>query len=99
MTFLTSFFNVYGHYLKSNKTEMNYYDKDKYNLRSTYQSIISIFQNRMKMILGDDRLILMGGGGGWHFVEIKILALKMLKINNLASFGKKINILTLNFLE
>ena len=36
-----------------------------------------------------------GGGGGWHFLEINILTLKMLEINNLSSSGKKINNLTL----
>ena len=40
-----------------------------------------------------------GGGGGWHFVEINILTLKMLKINNLSSSVKKINNLTLTFLQ
>ena len=44
--------------------------------------------------LGDDHLILRGGGG-WHFLEINILTLKMLEINNLSSSGKKINNLTL----
>ena len=44
--------------------------------------------------LGDDHLILRGGGA-WHFLEINILTLKMLEINNLFSFGKKINNLTL----
>ena len=39
-----------------------------------------------------------GGGGGWHVLEINILTLKMLKINNLPSSGKKINNLTLIFL-
>ena len=29
--------------------------------------------------------------GGVHFLEINILTLKMLKINNLSSSGKKIN--------
>ena len=36
-----------------------------------------------------------GGGGGWHFLEINILTLKMLEINNLSSSEKKINNLTL----
>ena len=44
--------------------------------------------------LGDDHLILRGGGG-WHFLEINILTLKMLEINNFSSSGKKINNLTL----
>ena len=35
-----------------------------------------------------------GGGGGWHFLEINILTLKMLGINNLSYSGKKINNLT-----
>ena len=35
------------------------------------------------------------GGGGWHFLEINILTLKMLEIYNLSSSGKKINNLTL----
>ena len=35
------------------------------------------------------------GGGGWHFLEINILTLKMLEINKLSSSGKKINNLTL----
>ena len=39
------------------------------------------------------------GGGGWHFVEINILTLKMLKINNLSSSVKKTNNLTLTFLQ
>ena len=43
--------------------------------------------------LGDDHLILRGGG--LHFLEINILTLKMLEINNLSSSGKKINNLTL----
>ena len=47
--------------------------------------------------LGDDHLILRGGGG-WHFVEINILTLKMLKINNLSSSVKKTNNLNLIFL-
>ena len=34
--------------------------------------------------LGDDHLILKGGGG-LHFLEINILTLKMLEINNLSS--------------
>ena len=34
------------------------------------------------------------GGGGWHFLEINILTLKMLEINKLSSSGKKINNLT-----
>ena len=38
-------------------------------------------------------------GGGWHFVEINILTLKMLKINNLSSSVKKTNNLTLTFLQ
>ena len=45
--------------------------------------------------LGDDHLILRGGGG-CHFLEINILTLKMLEINNLSSSGKKINDLTLS---
>ena len=40
-----------------------------------------------------------GGGVGWHFVEINILTLKMLKINNLSSSVKKTNNLTLTFLQ
>ena len=44
--------------------------------------------------LGGDHLILRGGGG-WHFLEINILTLKMLEINNLSSSGKNINNLTL----
>ena len=40
-----------------------------------------------------------GGGGGWHFVEINILTLKMLKINNLSSSVKETNNLTLTFLQ
>ena len=36
---------------------------------------------------------------GWHFVEINILTLKMLKINNLSSSVKKTNNLTLTFLQ
>ena len=44
--------------------------------------------------LGDDHLILRGGGGGWHFLEINILTLKILEINNLSYSGKKINNLT-----
>ena len=35
-----------------------------------------------------------GGGGGWHFLEINILTLKILEINNLSYSGKKINNLT-----
>ena len=42
--------------------------------------------------LGDDHLILRGGG--WQFLEINILTLKMLEINNLPSSGKNINNLT-----
>ena len=30
-----------------------------------------------------------GGGGGLHFLEINILTLKMLKIKNLSTSGKK----------
>ena len=37
--------------------------------------------------------------GVWHFVEINILTLKMLKINNLSSSVKKTNSLTLTFLQ
>ena len=44
--------------------------------------------------LGDDHLILKWGGG-WHFLEINILTLKMLEINNLRSSGKKMNNLAL----
>ena len=40
-----------------------------------------------------------GGGGGWHFVEINILTLIMLKIKNLSSSVKKTNNLTLTFLQ
>ena len=44
--------------------------------------------------LGDDHLILRGGGG-WHFLEINILTQNMLEIKNLAFNSKKINNLTL----
>ena len=43
--------------------------------------------------LGDDHLILRGGG--WHFFEINILTPNMLEIKNLASNSNKINNLTL----
>ena len=36
------------------------------------------------------------GRGSWHFLEMNILTLKMLQINYLSCFGKKINNLTLN---
>ena len=36
---------------------------------------------------------------GWHFMEINILTLKMLKINTPYSSGKRINNLTLTFLQ
>ena len=36
-----------------------------------------------------------GGGGGWYFLEINILTLKMLEISNLSFSRKKINNLTL----
>ena len=42
--------------------------------------------------LGDDHLILRGGG--WHFLEINILTPNMLEIKYLASTSKKINNLT-----
>ena len=48
--------------------------------------------DRIDISLGDDHLILRGG---WHFLEINILTLKMLEINNLSFSGKKINNLTL----
>jgi hypothetical protein len=32
----------------------------------------------------------LGGGGGWQFLKINILAAKNLKINNLACVSKKI---------
>ena len=34
------------------------------------------------------------GGGGWHFLEINVLTLKILEINYLSYSGKKINHLT-----
>ena len=37
-------------------------------------------------------------GRGFHFLEINILTLKMLKINHLSSSGKKIDNPTLTFL-
>ena len=47
--------------------------------------------------LGDNHLILRGGD--WHFLEINILTLQMLKINDLFSFGKKINNISLDLLK
>ena len=44
------------------------------------------------VLLWDDHLILKGG---WHFLEINILTIKMLEINNMSCSGKKINNLTL----
>ena len=46
--------------------------------------------------LGDEHLILIGS---CHFSEINILTLSMLKINNRSSSEKKINNLTVTFLE
>ena len=34
-------------------------------------------------------------GGAWHFLDINILTLKMLKMNNLSGSGKKIDNKTL----
>ena len=47
---------------------------------------------------GDDHLI-PRLRGTWHFLEINILTLKILKIYNLASSGKEINNLTLTNFE
>ena len=49
-------------------------------------------------LLVDDHLILKGGGG-WYFLEINILTLKMLKINNMFSIRMEINNPTLPLLE
>ena len=46
--------------------------------------------------LKDNNLILRGGGG-WHFLEINILTLKMLNINNLSLFWKENKQSDLNF--
>ena len=42
-------------------------------------------------LLGDEQLILKGGGAGWQFFKINILAVKHLKINILAWVPRKIN--------
>ena len=60
---------------------------------SHYLTLSSSLRRRIGELnpLGDDHLILRGG---WHFLEINILTLKMLEINNLSSSAKKINNLT-----
>ena len=42
-------------------------------------------------LLGDERLLILRGEGGWQFFKINILAVKHLKINIQACVPRKIN--------
>ena len=59
-----------------------------------FSMAVSTIREWLKVVpflLGDEQLILMGGGGGWQFLRINILAVKHLQINILAWVRRKIN--------
>ena len=82
-----------------NVVTWNYYNKDQVCMGNKIPNVVvptitSINKEIILHTLGDDHLILRGGGGTF-------LTLKMMKINYLSCSGKKINIwpCTLKFLE